>query len=527
MNKIIIVLLFLFEYSITLYAQEHSTDTSFGVARLNGIFTTNTAKQEVTVLPKHIVLTEPLFGDTLLTEVTKDGRFSFIMPAIRPMLCILHLENGQYYVYLSPNEDTMIDIPTYNTEGIKHSNIKVRGKYTALSDMWNNISHDYTEYKETNNNITKLLQSNNSNNVSYLDSLSNLLQDNRIKWCPEYHNLCQRLIDIHYFPNGEISDDMKVRWLKKHLWNNNEDLNKDQTYSAMKLSREHQLYIRAHAMHIPARKRIISKDTTIIPYSNIAYNYTSLRGQLKSASKKSTVNSRDLKLHVIYNHSGFYQENIKTDKDGGFNINICNNEFEDDAVLLFSLKDKKQKRYYITIDSIKHQHERVGKEAIIANNTDCIRYDVDSAVDNTYNSGQKIPRFLDWLFNKDKKFQGTYGYLEPNYHLYNENNHSFDPDGPTYDKRPVIWFLNNKFVAITGKRSSNIDYRAAESTKEKLTFSIDDVHTVYISQQDGVWRPWFKEDNLSLIKPATVFIYTYPQSLSGKNIIRKIHTKTY
>ena len=499
-----------------------------GIARLHGRFVCLDESDVPRDIPSSVVMTEELFCDTLMAEVTAGGRFSFIKPLARPMLCKLHLCGNIEYVYLEPDADTKIEIPVSSGKGISRKEIKQTGRYSDLADMWNKRSYADTTsgYDTLNARIEEFLEHKNWRRVSYLDSLALILRDRRIQWCPAYPSLCQKLMDIRYLPPQYIADELKVRWLKRQMWGKYEYLDPQQENSASRLSPAYRQYVAVHSLHIPSRKKIADRDTTVVSYTHRMCPETVIRGQLKSRNKKAALNGRTITAITRYASSGIYKSDIVTDAEGNFSLILGNRSEEEEACIAFSIKDKHAKPYYITLEPYRHNNERTGLEAYISD-TGCTRYNMDEIVDSIGNAGGRMPFLLDWLFRKDRNFQGGYGLLEPHSLSYTESDNLFDPEGPTYMSRPIIWIINDKFLTVTGKHSHNIAYRANNWTNEKITQMLDDVRTIYISLQDNIWRPWFLEDNLSGIKPATVLIYTHPKMVSGTNTIRKIHIKTY
>lgn len=136
-------------------------------------------------------------------------------------------------------------------------------------------------------------------------------------------------------------------------------------------------------------------------------------------------------------------------------------------------------------------------------------FDVTHLNDSISRCGGKAPYFLDWIFKNVKGLNGTYGLLENHVRTMNpEADELFDPEGPSFKHRPIIWLVDDKFLALTGTRSRNVKYKARSAYEKDLTLILSRVSKVYISKTDNVWAPWFEYDNLSDIRPVTIFIYT-------------------
>lgn len=134
-----------------------------------------------------------------------------------------------------------------------------------------------------------------------------------------------------------------------------------------------------------------------------------------------------------------------------------------------------------------------------------VRHITDSITEN----GGKIPYFLDWLFKRVKGMNGTYGLLEKhNRTMIPEADALFDVEGPSFKYRPIIWIVDDKFLSLTGTRGYNLKYKAFRACEQDLSVMINKICKVYISKENDIWKPWFKYDNLSYIRPITIFIYT-------------------
>ena len=136
-------------------------------------------------------------------------------------------------------------------------------------------------------------------------------------------------------------------------------------------------------------------------------------------------------------------------------------------------------------------------------------FDVSHIADSINACGGKKLYFLDWLFKSVKGMNGTYGLLEKHVRTMNPDfDDLFDQVGPSFKHRPIIWIVDDKFLALTGTRSHNVRYKAHSAYEKDLSLMMNKVSKVYISKQNNVWNPWFEYDNLSDVRPFTVFIYT-------------------
>lgn len=146
------------------------------------------------------------------------------------------------------------------------------------------------------------------------------------------------------------------------------------------------------------------------------------------------------------------------------------------------------------------------KEAL-KDNSYCV---FDNHITDSINGrGGKPLYFLDWLFKAVKGFNGTYGLLESHVRtMVPEVDDSFDLEGPSFKHKPIIWIVDDKFFALTGTRNHNLNYKACCAYEKDLSLMLYSVSKVYMSKKDEVWKPWFEYDNLSDVRPVTIFIYT-------------------
>lgn len=133
----------------------------------------------------------------------------------------------------------------------------------------------------------------------------------------------------------------------------------------------------------------------------------------------------------------------------------------------------------------------------------------NNITDSINGRGGKPLYFLDWLFKAVKGFNGTYGLLEKHVRtMVPEVDESFDLEGPSFKHKPIIWIVDDKFFALTGTRNRSLNYKACSAYEKDLSLMLYNVSKVYISKKNEVWKPWFEYDNLSDVRPVTIFIYT-------------------
>lgn len=167
-------------------------------------------------------------------------------------------------------------------------------------------------------------------------------------------------------------------------------------------------------------------------------------------------------------------------------------------------------------------------------------YDVDREADRIYDSGQDTPDFFSWLYGRNPFFKGLDlaesvtstemlsidrqsgkpviidTFLDGNV----ATSHKFMDrkglvgDDNTYKGRPVFWVLNNKFYALTGLTGGQMmdlenDFEAHNISIEELPVWMEDVRSVYISEDVQAWTNYAVSGALHGIRPVTVHIYKH------------------
>ena len=83
--------------------------------------------------------------------------------------------------------------------------------------------------------------------------------------------------------------------------------------------------------------------------------------------------------------------------------------------------------------------------------------------------------------------------------------------GLSYNQRPVIWVLNNVFFAVTQTSSAfkpiDIEWMSPYSL-ENMPEQLEDVKSVYVSDDDLVWQRFIRSSRLGIYHPITVFVYS-------------------
>ena len=86
--------------------------------------------------------------------------------------------------------------------------------------------------------------------------------------------------------------------------------------------------------------------------------------------------------------------------------------------------------------------------------------------------------------------------------------------GLSYKNRPVVWILNNAFYTVT-QASKSLVYEDFDVENinglnhEMMPQSLDDFKSVYISEDDNVWRQYITIRDFDRHSPVTVFLYSH------------------
>ena len=185
-----------------------------------------------------------------------------------------------------------------------------------------------------------------------------------------------------------------------------------------------------------------------------------------------------------------------------------------------------------------------------------LRYDCDKATDEIYDRGEETPEFMAWLAGKNSFFSGSTDYMDglkpeleadfdeqnkigvslvTNAKVYvsaEQERGSYDERaighvlnlqniGLSYKNRPVVWILNNNFYCISSAPAS-ISLRDIRHifycSSEMMPYYLDEAMSVFISEDDDIWKHYVRVSGLEGYSPVTVFVYShhvFPQGATG------------
>jgi len=156
-----------------------------------------------------------------------------------------------------------------------------------------------------------------------------------------------------------------------------------------------------------------------------------------------------------------------------------------------------------------------------------VRYDCQRAADEILDTGEDTPSLIDWLKKKNDNFQGNDIVSGAYRHGTVENN--FHGDGPTYNQRPVMWIVDNRFLLCTGASWFGTDANPLvedyDASNTQFPVFLDDASSVYIAPEGDAWKAsGLKAPQLVGRHYVTVFVYTYDRPVEKNAVgIRKTH----
>ena len=195
-----------------------------------------------------------------------------------------------------------------------------------------------------------------------------------------------------------------------------------------------------------------------------------------------------------------------------------------------------------------------------------MRYDCDKAADEIYDSGGETPTIFEWLAMKNPFFAGeetdqsdasmgmeerqeppveqqlseaSEGEAASDGQLKTEVSQTessieqyrgfMTREGMSYKNRPIVWVLNNTFYMGTsarGVKTSDIEYVRAE-TSEEMPRWLDEYKSVYISEDEDIWRNYLEAPKLAQYSPVTIFLYSHHEFPPKQKGLRHTHFEGY
>ena len=166
-------------------------------------------------------------------------------------------------------------------------------------------------------------------------------------------------------------------------------------------------------------------------------------------------------------------------------------------------------------------------------------YNCADAADEIADNGEDLPEIHEWLSKRNPFFEDPYLGTDPNNPKekyedaiisdsmsYNSPLQFRIDHGISYKKRPIIWILNNVFYEITGYYGKFVidDVKnIIDFGKERFPLLLDEVKSVYVSEDTNVWWRYIMDDALKGRRPVTVFVYSYHEFAKNVKGLRRTH----
>ena len=162
-------------------------------------------------------------------------------------------------------------------------------------------------------------------------------------------------------------------------------------------------------------------------------------------------------------------------------------------------------------------------------------YDCDRASDAIADKGEVQPTLYEWLASQnnliqlEQNNQGTDGPEDKP----TDSSLNICMDGTTYNNRPTVWILNNKYCGITGGKFGGATLRYPDNlvvmqpNREPPPTFLDEVKSVYLVSEHSS-----QADNYLMgvggVNPAIIFIYTHATYTTSSNKgLRRTHFQGY
>lgn len=159
------------------------------------------------------------------------------------------------------------------------------------------------------------------------------------------------------------------------------------------------------------------------------------------------------------------------------------------------------------------------------------RYDCQMEAERYVDQGKDVPAFDTWYESLGSNIKGKYPYEQiPTSSTDTTYQTSFFRDGPAYNGRPIIWIINNKFWNVTSYRGAKrytITYCDDNSGTTEFPVFLDDVKTLYISEDVEAVRNHIVCDELFAAKPVVFYCYCNRTREINQKGVRRTYYKGY
>ncbi len=216
----------------------------------------------------------------------------------------------------------------------------------------------------------------------------------------------------------------------------------------------------------------------------------------------------------------------ETEEDKRLRIQVGHNEFMTKTVTI-----KARRNYWTDSTGRWHNENEARRRAVLF-------YNCDEGSDEYADKGETQPSFYAWLAQKNPLMQDCDPLLMDSLEEFlaavaNDSTPNFHVDGPTYNNRPTVWILNNKYAGTTGlgalRRQAMEDQAMVVNTNiEPLPMFLDEAKSVYIVQEASAIGNYLINSTIQGCNPAMIFVYTHPTFSTASNKgLRKTHFQGY
>ena len=198
-----------------------------------------------------------------------------------------------------------------------------------------------------------------------------------------------------------------------------------------------------------------------------------------------------------------------------------------------------------------------------------VYYDCDTYADELADKGEELPTFDTWLKNKNSLIDGACDPL-PSHQIYflpteigraddnagkvkylsreaDANGSSPEhyretllsvsgekpviayDNGLSYDRRPIVWIVNNTFCTITDYKSTHLTFTKTNNMTgiiERPEF-LNEAKSVYFTENLTVLNDYIQSTDLMGVNPVIAFVYTHPLFYFKTKGLRKSHFYGY
>lgn len=154
-----------------------------------------------------------------------------------------------------------------------------------------------------------------------------------------------------------------------------------------------------------------------------------------------------------------------------------------------------------------------------------LKYNCLIAADRYADEGVECPSLYDWLKGQNPLFAG-YDNISGEM-SYRRKAYNLHDDGPSYDNKPVLWFVDNKFMFGTSmpQRLVKEPGRSERDNQDTKVFpaSLEECQSVYISTAGATLRHNARQLGLEEGTYVGVFVYTYHQQYHPYKGLRRTY----